>query len=287
MLGREVLRQLPDAFAPVCIGRSRPTISRAFDYIEADLGNTDFVARLPNRIDAVMHLAQSENYEAFPAQAFSVFTVNAASTAALLEWGLAAGATHFILASTGGLYGAGPRPFKETDHLSMSGRLAYYLSTKYAAEIIANAYRDSLNVVCLRYFFIYGLNQRPSMLVPRLIDAVSSERPIILAGEDGIRLNPVDVRDAAAASIAALAVESSKTINVAGPDVVSIRQLGEIIATEIGKAPVFQQTGPVDADGLVADISLMSACLGAPRIAIREGIAHMCGAGLKVGASLQ
>ena len=270
------------AFVPVCLGRSSPPGDADFEYISADLCDPHFADRLPNKIDAVIHLAQGEDYADFPKRALSVFRVNVAATASLLEWAQAAGAAHFVLASTGGVYGLGSRSFKETDAVNIAGRLAYYFSTKYSAEIIANGYCDYLRIISLRYFFIYGANQNPSMLMPRLINAVCSGRPLSLAGEFGMRLNPIDVRDAAAATISALAMETSKTINVAGADVLSMRELGQIIASELGKPAFFELTSVAERRDLVADISLMSTHLGAPRIGIKEGIAQMCRAVAKV-----
>ena len=192
----------------------------------------------------------------------------------MLEWARAAGATHFVHASTGGIYGLGPAPLRDRRH-QYCGAPRLLFSTKYAAEIIASAYRECLTIISLRYFFIYGVGQNSSMLLPRLIDAICNGHPLTIAGACGMRLNPIDVKDAAAATLAALTMDESKTINVAGPDVVSIRQLGEIIASEFGKPALFEQTLGAEGQDLVGDISLMSSCLGTPRIGIREGIERM------------
>jgi nucleoside-diphosphate-sugar epimerase len=278
MLGREVVRQLSGAALPICLGRVRPQVETELEFIKADLCDPEFFRFLPRKIDAVVNLAQSEHYADFPNRATDVFRVNVAATAALLQWAQAAGATHFIQASTGGLYGLGPRAFNEADAINIAGRLAFYYSTKYAAEVIVNAYRDCLTIVSLRYFFIYGAHQNRSMLVPRLIDAISNGRPLTLSSESGMRLNPIDVSDAAAATAPALTIDKSMTINVAGPDVVSMLELGHIIASALGKSLRFEQTSDVAGQDLVADITLMSSCLGAPRTGVRSGIASICAA---------
>jgi UDP-glucose 4-epimerase len=282
LLGREVVRQLSGAVLPICLGRVRPGVEAKLEFIKADLCDPEFSRFLPRKIDAVVNLAQSEHYADFPNRASDVFRVNVAAATALLEWAQAAGATHFIQASTGGIYGLGPRAFNEADAVNIAGRLAFYYSTKYAAEVIANAYRDCLTIVSLRYFFIYGAHQNRSMLVPRLIDAISIGRPLTLSSESGMHLNPIDVRDAAAATVSALTIDTSKTINVAGPDVVSILELGQIIASALGKSVRFEQTSAAVGHDLVADITLMSSCLGAPRTGIRSGVANVCGATAKV-----
>ena len=103
LLGRQVVRQMAGAFAPVCLGRAPPPMDADLEYIQADLNDPHFVNNLPSKIDAVLHLAQSEDYRAFPKLASNVFRVNVTSVASLLEWAQAAGATHFVQASTGGI----------------------------------------------------------------------------------------------------------------------------------------------------------------------------------------
>src|SRR5262249_48083269 len=65
--------------------------------------------------DAVVHLAQSENYRDFPAAAGEMFEVNTASAARLLDHAAKSGASLFVFASSGGIYGSGPQPFGESD----------------------------------------------------------------------------------------------------------------------------------------------------------------------------
>ena len=48
----------------------------------------------------------------------------------------------------------------------------------------------------LRYFFIYGPGQQ-GMMMPGIMQRISSGQEVQLAGEDGIALNPVYVEDAA------------------------------------------------------------------------------------------
>ena len=73
------------------------------------------------------------------------------------------------------------------------------------------------------------------MLMPRLVENVHAGRPITLQGDDGMRFNPIHVSDAARATISAAALKSSAVINVAGPEVLSMRGVGECIGAAIGK----------------------------------------------------
>ena len=93
LLGRHVLetwRGSRDIHALVRRAPDRPI--EGVSYIAMDLaGPLDF-ARLPARVDAVIHLAQSPHMRDFPDAASDIYAVNTASTAQLLDWARRAGA---------------------------------------------------------------------------------------------------------------------------------------------------------------------------------------------------
>ncbi len=277
LLGYEVARQLTEAGdEAICIGRTRPDIRNAgVDFIEADLNLPLPVSKLPSRIDAVAHLAQSERFNEFPEGVEAVFAVNVATPAALLDWALRAGASAFVHASSGGVYGGGPNPFVETDPLSIGGKIAFYLSTKRAAEQLAEAYQPLFAVSALRFFFIYGARQRATMLMPRLVASVRDGRALTLQGDRGMALNPIHTTDAAKAVIGAIRNKARGIYNVGGAEVTRIRDIGEILGQHVGKAPLFEtQKGTVPND-LVGDIERMISDLHRPTISLIDGLREM------------
>jgi nucleoside-diphosphate-sugar epimerase len=84
------------------------------------------------------------------------------------------------------------------------------------------------------------------------------------------------VEDAAEATVAALGLERGETINVAGPEVVSIRRIAELAAAELGLEPRFTH-GPTQS-GLVASIERMRDLLVAPTTPPAEGLRRMVAA---------
>ena len=75
--------------------------------------------------------------------------------------------------------------------------LGFYLSSKLCSEIIADNYSSFMNIVSLRFFFVYGPRQSETMLIPRLIKNIKNGDAITLQGPDGILINPTYVSDAA------------------------------------------------------------------------------------------
>jgi nucleoside-diphosphate-sugar epimerase len=152
------------------------------------------------------------------------------------------------------------------------GDLGFYLGTKLCAEVLVENYTPYLNVVVLRLFFVYGPGQRKSMLIPRLVKSVAEERPITLQGRHGIRMNPTYVSDAVAAVRRSLDLQGNHKINVAGPEVLSLREIGEVIGKLMGIKPAFQsQPGP-EPQHLIGDISKMTEMLGPPVVGFEEGM---------------
>lgn len=213
--------------------------------------------------DVVIHLAQSDRFRDFPLGAMDVFSVNVNSTMNLLELAKEKGSKVFILSSSGGVYGPSAAPLQENSSLAQSEELGFYLASKSAAEMLSQAHSSLLNIIILRPFYIFGLGQRRSMLLPRLFDAVESAKEIYVDGSNGLIINPIHVDDAALAVVKSTYIDESITINIAGPDPLSIREIVESIGEFIGLEPVIRTTPNIKTDS-VADISLMEQRLGPP-----------------------
>jgi nucleoside-diphosphate-sugar epimerase len=267
LVGRHLLRLCPEAIA---IGRPAVDLSAELE-----------PGRLPARAEAIVHLAQSARHRDFPDGAADMFQVNVAAVARLLEYACRAGASTFVLASSGGVYAPLARPLLESDPTPPRPDLGYYLGTKLAAELLAAPYAAQLRVVILRLFFVYGPGQRAEMLVPRLVRSVLEGTPIALAGPSGLALNPTHAADAADAVRAAVSLGVSgpglEVINVAGPEVLSLRAIGEALGRVLGRAPVFS-VSPGPAPSLIADTTKMARLLIAPSRRFEASLPEIVGA---------
>lgn len=256
-----------------------PSDTPRLHWLRQDLAAHLWEANLPTQVDAVFHLAQSPNFRSFPDSAAEIYAVAAGATMRLLDWSVRAGARHFILASTGGLYGSGDAAMRESDPLpEMRHQLGFYFAAKRASELIAGQYASEINVAILRCFFVYGSTQMPQMLMPRLATNIRAGQPVLLQGEDGIRINPIHVDDAVQAMERCLELSESRLLNIAGPEVASLRKISDVIGRQVGREPIFSIDATVAPNHLVADIQRMSAALGAPRIGLEAGIAELCSA---------
>lgn len=272
LLGRSIVERLHKTWEVYALSRTRvePALP-GVNYLSVDLASDADAWGLPTRLDAIIHLAQSDKFREFPTAAADVFNVNVLSTARLLEFARKAHVHRFILASSGGIYGAGDTAFSENSKITDYGQLGFYLGSKLCSEVLAKNYVSLFDVNIMRFFFVYGRFQNRHMLIPRLVDGVREGRPVNLQGADGIWINPVHVSDAARALEGCLYLSGSHTFNVAGCEVLSLRQISEIIGVAVGRPPVFiiEETTPRN---LIADVKAMKSSLCVPQMEFARGV---------------
>ncbi|MFQ4139207.1 NAD-dependent epimerase/dehydratase family protein [Nodosilinea sp. PGN35] len=276
LLGRHLVQHLTAAGAEIHgIVRSQPPFSTPqVTYHTVDLGTEWSQDALPKQVDTVIHLAQSDHFRNFPEKAPDIFQVNIASTARLLDYARKSGVKTFIYASSGGVYSNSHRPLHENSPIIPLGQLSYYLGSKLCGEVLVQSYAAYFQVIVLRFFFMYGPGQKRSMLIPRLMDSVKQGRPIMLEGPEGLHLNPVHVEDAAAATAAALATSESATFNIAGPDILSLRQITEAIGEFLKTPPCFDIVDREPHD-LIGDNTAMKTALVAPTRHLSDSLADV------------
>ena len=275
LLGSTVVTELARDRDVVALARRPPLDDGGARWLVHDLRSPALPDDLPSTVDAVVHLAQAREFRDFPVRAPDVFAVNVASTALLADWACNVGARHLVVASSGAVYRPGSEPHREDEPVGGPEVPSYYASTKLAAEMLARAYSSELAVTILRPFFIYGRGQEASMLFPRLVASVRAGTPVRLDGGEGMRFNPVHVSDAAAAVAAALVQEQSCVVNVAGPEVLTLRTAVELLGEELGTEPRFDVRNMTPTD-FVADVSTMTARLGAPTTRLADVVTELC-----------
>jgi nucleoside-diphosphate-sugar epimerase len=281
LIGRALTARLVAAgYAVIGVVRPGSLVASApnLSTIEVDLAKAseqDWASA--GRFDAVVHLAQAPGWHDFPAVASSAAAVNVAATIALAQAAVVSGATHFVYASSGGIYGPSPLPIDEAAPLKPAADLGYYLATKIAAEQLLSYFAPHLALHVLRPFFVYGPGQKDAFLLPRLVKSVRTGIPIRVASGRGPLLNPIWVGDAADAFVRALETGGSTTVNLAGPQTVSLRDIARTLGHLLGREPVFDETSEEPTD-YVADVSRLSATFGPAQTDMAEGLPTLFGA---------
>ncbi len=228
---------------------------------------------LPSNIDAIYYLAQSNKFRDFPDSYDDIFSINISTALKFSDWARKNKVKKFFYASSGGVYKNPKQPVNEFFDINANVKNGFYLDSKLSAEILLKNYVDFFDTfIIFRPFFMYGENQSKDMLIPRLINNIINHKTIILNGENGIKINPIYIEDAAAAFASALSIDNGEYIfNIAGDEVVSLKEICEKIADIVNKK-VLYDIKEANQNDLVADTKLMKERLSIPKISIEKAL---------------
>jgi nucleoside-diphosphate-sugar epimerase len=257
-IGRHLVPRLTRRHEVHAVVRDASRLDPSASAVVADLTRPLDVGLLPARADVVIHLAQAN--VPFPSGADALFAVNTAATAKLLEYARTAGARQFVLASSGDVYGARPEPCRETDAVAPQG---FYAATKYASELLLQAYEEFLAPCTLRLFHPYG--RGANRLIARLADRIARGEPIALNRHDQPRISPTYIDDVIGAFERVIDSSYGGVMNVCGAEVVSIRELADAIGAVLGRGPLYE-TSDREAGDVIGDNTRMRQALGVPSL---------------------
>ncbi len=227
---------------------------------------------LPNNIDIIYYLAQSRRFRDFPDGIVDILKINIEAPLRIVRWALDKKIKKFIYASSGGVYRNLEKPLKEIYDINANKKKDFYSDSKLSSEILLRNFSNMFETfVITRPFFIYGEKQKKHMLIPRLINSVINSKEIILNSDEGIKINPINVFDAALAYSNMINLKGELLINISGNEIVSIKKLCNMIGNKVNKKPIFKKINNNQGD-IIADNSLMIKKLHKPKISLNEGI---------------
>lgn len=280
LLGRNLVEMLSAEHQIYAVVRTRENTcfkcNQNITIIETDLNNLDLTV-LPENIDAIYYLAQSNRFREFPDGTEDMLAINIATPLKIANWAIKNNIKTFVYASSGGVYTNPDKALKEFFDINANEKLGFYLNSKLSAEMLLRNYAQMFETfTIIRPFFMYGVGQNKTMLIPRLIESVIHEQEITLNGENGIKVNPIYVTDAAKAVSKILNLKGEHIINIAGNDIVSLKELCLIIGEIVDKEPIFKYNNTIQND-MVANIQVMNEKLFSPIINISSGIIKLKG----------
>ena len=264
LLGKQAIKVFAEKYEVHAIVREMPVDGlREVKYYIHDFTSDWSTDALPIGIHSVFHLAQSELFRAFPEHSLDVYHVNVTSTVKLLDYARKTGVKKFVFTSTGGIYENSQLAVNENSPINTFGTLGNYFATKLCSEILTHNYTSYFDVTLLRLFFMYGKGQKRSMLIPRLVDSVREGRPITLTANGGIQLNPIHVNDVVHLLDKLMDSSGSFTFNVAGPEILSLKKIADIIGEKLGVKPIYENKNSIG-DNCIADTELLKSSIYQP-----------------------
>jgi UDP-glucuronate 4-epimerase len=202
--------------------------------IEFDLRSDDFSPLSKYQIDSVINQAAMPGLIADWSNFAPYYDSNISGLNRLLEFTKTLNLKSFIQASTSSVYGKLAIGGESQDLNPTSP----YGVSKLAAEKLLLAYNDWFGtpVKILRYFSIYGPNQRPDMAYAKIIKALNEGSEFTVFGDGEQRRSNTFIDDIISATLLAEELAPTRSIiNVCGDETVSLNQAILILEKHSGK----------------------------------------------------
>ncbi len=211
-----------------------------FRLVQADIADAVKINDLfaASRFDTVVHLAARAGVRPSLTNPLAYEETNVRGTYALLEAARRHGTRRFIFGSSSSVYGINAKvPFSEDDPIAQP--ISPYAATKIAGEAACHAYSHlyGLQIVCLRFFTVYGARQRPDLAIHKFARLISEGRPIPVFGDGTTRRDYTYVDDILSGVLAAIDYSETpfEIINLGESQTVELRYLIELIEQALGQ----------------------------------------------------
>jgi UDP-glucuronate 4-epimerase len=189
-----------------------------------------------NHIDKIIHLAAMAGVRYSIANPELYHDVNINGTTNVLELAREFKIKHLVFASSSSVYGNTKTiPFVETD--TDLSPISPYAETKKQGEVLCKKYHDlyGINIVCLRFFTVYGPRGRPDMAPFKFTKNLLEDKPIEVYGDGSSMRDYTYVTDTVSGIIAASDFKGFDIINLGNDKPVELRYFISLIEKYTGK----------------------------------------------------
>lgn len=245
-LGRHVVRHFRAADWEVTGFDVAPFAEPGIDFHQGDFTEANSIDQATRNADVVVHIGAIGDVYLAGDQPALASEVNVVGTANVIEAALR-NETRVVYASTWEVYGEPVREPIEEDHPTMPDHP--YSITKLAGEsLLMSASRlRGLSAMALRLGTAYGTGLRPNSVFRIFIDKARRGEPITIQGDGSQGRQFTHASDIARAfEMAARSDESGIALNIVSPDVVTIRELADVIQTHLPTKVEFGPPRPGD-----------------------------------------
>jgi len=251
------------------------------EFIEADLLDTDQVAKALDGVDGVFHQAALASVPRSLERPLDTHAACVTGTVILLDAARRAGVRRIVYAASSSAYGDQPTSSKREVDLPLP--ISPYGAAKLAAEYYGRAFAACFPIefVALRYFNVFGPRQDPNSqyaaVIPNFITAILRKQPPVIYG-DGLQARDFTyVANVAHANLLAMdAPEASgHVLNVANGRQTDLLTLLGVLKDLLGSSiePRHDPPRPGDVRESLADITQARGLLGyEPQVGLEEGL---------------
>ena len=231
------------------------------NFIKGDIRDFELIDHLMKDIDTVFHLAASVGNKRSIDFPLEDAQINVIGTINILEAARKHNIRKIVTSSSAGIFGELKMiPINENHPIDPD---TPYGSTKLCQEKLCLSYSKLYNfeAVCLRYFNVYGQNQRFDAygnVIPIFVYNIIHDIPIKIFGDGEQTRDFIHVNDVVKANVnASLSIGISGAFNIASGESISINQLVSILSSFTDKKVIvsYLDKRPGDVIHSLADIS--------------------------------
>ena len=254
-----------------------------FEFIEADITDSETCRKACEGVDYITHQAALGSV---PRSLETPLLTNDANVTGFLNMLTAAKdakVKRFVYASSSSVYGDSQKLPKVEEHIG--DPLSPYAASKFVNEVYAGVYalNYGIEVVGLRYFNIFGPNQKPdgpyAAVIPLFMDALLKGESPFINGDGEQSRDFTFVENAVQANIRGMFSQvegaAGKVYNIAFGERTTINELYFNLKNLVGSDvnPTYRDPRKGDVKDSLADISKAKAFLGYnPQVSIKDGL---------------
>lgn len=247
--------------------------------VEGDVRDPAAVADAIEGCETVFHLAASVGNKRSVDDPISDAEINLLGTIRLLEAARTAGVRKIVISSSAAIFGElKTLPIDENHPIDPDSP---YGVSKLAEEKAGLAYAKlyGIEVVCLRYFNVYGPNQRFDAygnVIPIFVFKILAGEPITIFGDGDQTRDFVNVRDIVQANLKAAAASGvSGAFNIGSGTRISVNELVRTLRAVMPERieVTYTDPRPFDVRDSLADTSAAGRAFGyRPNVTMAEGL---------------
>lgn len=254
-----------------------------FKFINGDISNADTCMKACEGVDYISHQAALGSVPRSLATPLLTNEANVTGFLNMLTAAKDARVKRFVYASSSSVYGDSQKLPKVEEHIGAP--LSPYAASKFVNEVYAGVYalNYGIEVVGLRYFNIFGPNQKPdgpyAAVIPLFMDALLKGESPFINGDGEQSRDFTFVENAVQANVKAMFSQipgaTGRVYNIAFGEKTTINELYFTLKELVGSTidPTYREARKGDVQDSLADISKAKAYLKYdPKISLKDGL---------------
>ncbi len=254
--------------------------NKNFELYREDICNAEAIEKIvkTTKPDCIINLAARAGVRDISSPYLYIET-NITGTVNLLETAKKYNIKKFITASSSSVYG-NLNGEKFNEEMKTNRPVSIYAATKTAQENLCYVYSYlfGLNIICLRFFTVYGPCQRPDMAIHKFTKCISEGNPVELYGNGETARDYTYVDDIVQGIIKCIDYETNfEVFNLGSDKVVKLKDLVAVISKKMNKKAEinYLPLPKTDVFYTASDISKAKKLLGyKPETEIEQGIEY-------------